>query len=125
MSSLNWGNLHREYAGRSYDPEYTKTRQKALLKDLEVQKDAGIYEYILSGEVRRALLNLRMFDDVDKNIKIKIYRQQDGKCKICGDEMDLDEAHADHIKPWSKGGRTEEANCQVVHRWCNQNKGAK
>ncbi|MCY4673566.1 MAG: DUF262 domain-containing protein [Bacteroidetes bacterium] len=31
MWKHNWGELHREYAGSTYDPEYTKRRQEELL----------------------------------------------------------------------------------------------
>ena len=33
--------------------------------------------------------------------------------------------HADHIMPWSKGGHTVPANCQMLCRDCNLSKGAK
>ncbi|MCY4673342.1 MAG: DUF262 domain-containing protein [Bacteroidetes bacterium] len=122
MHNLNWGDLHRKYGMKTYNPEDTKKKQQELLKDLEVKKKSGIYEYILGGEVQPALLNLRTFDE---NTKTTIYQQQEGKCAICGEAMAYDDAHADHIKPWSKGGRTEESNCQVVHRRCNQSKGAR
>ncbi|MBQ7732389.1 MAG: HNH endonuclease, partial [Synergistaceae bacterium] len=31
----------------------------------------------------------------------------------------------DHITPWSKGGRTELDNCQMLCRECNRRKGSK
>ncbi len=58
MCKHNWGDLHREYAGSTYDSEYTKRRQKELLNDLEVTKDSGVYPYILSGEDRERLKDL-------------------------------------------------------------------
>ena len=32
--------------------------------------------------------------------------------------------HADHITPWSKGGKTTPDNCQMLCRDCNLKKGA-
>jgi len=32
---------------------------------------------------------------------------------------------ADHITPWSEGGKTEEANCQMLCRKCNREKSSK
>ena len=34
------------------------------------------------------------------------------------------EMHADHITPWSKGGKTTPDNCQMLCRDCNLKKGA-
>ena len=49
------------------------------------------------------------------------------ECNICGNRIDKygDEVEVDHIIPWSKGGRTEVNNAQLVHRKCNQKKGVK
>ncbi|MGI6099154.1 MAG: HNH endonuclease, partial [Kiritimatiellia bacterium] len=35
------------------------------------------------------------------------------------------EMEADHITPWSEGGRTEPRNCQMLCRECNRRKGAR
>ena len=35
------------------------------------------------------------------------------------------EMEGDHIKPWSKGGRTIPENCQMLCRNCNRVKGGK
>ena len=32
--------------------------------------------------------------------------------------------HADHIDPWSKGGKTNEDNCQMLCKECNRRKSA-
>jgi 5-methylcytosine-specific restriction endonuclease McrA len=32
---------------------------------------------------------------------------------------------ADHVTPWSKGGKTEPANCQMLCLPCNRQKGSK
>ena len=46
------------------------------------------------------------------------------KCPICGDEFEFEQMHADHITPWSKGGKTTPDNCQMLCRDCNLKKGA-
>ena len=33
------------------------------------------------------------------------------------------EMHADHIKPWSRGGKTVEENCQMLCARHNESKG--
>ena len=121
-AKAEWGRLHREYAGNDYDPAHTKKRFGELFDDYEVTKKVGIYEYILSGEHDEKHLNLRQFT---KELKKKILKDQGGVCRYCKEEITMDQAHADHIKPWSKGGKTEESNCQVLCVSCNLEKGAK
>ena len=44
---------------------------------------------------------------------------------VNGNDMDLvADAIADHIMPWSKGGKTVPDNCQMLCRDCNLKKGA-
>jgi rubredoxin len=46
-------------------------------------------------------------------------------CARCGQEIhDFDDAHVDHKTPYSKGGKTEKANGQLMHRYCNRVKAA-
>lgn len=49
------------------------------------------------------------------------------ECAICGNILDKynDEVEVDHKIPWSKGGRTELVNAQLVHKKCNLTKGCK
>ncbi len=122
MKGVDWGDLYTEYSKNEYDPMYMKSRQDTLLKDDEVTNDKGVYEYILSGETKESLLNLRKFPD---RIRKKFYKKQDGKCAYCLKEIKLYQAHADHITPWSAGGKTEEDNCQILCRDCNLSKSNK
>ncbi|HEX5983113.1 MAG TPA: DUF262 domain-containing protein [Solirubrobacterales bacterium] len=46
-------------------------------------------------------------------------------CAGCGQEIrDFDDAHVDHIKAFSKGGKTVKENGQLMHRYCNRAKGS-
>lgn len=45
-----------------------------------------------------------------------------GVCPYCGEHFELSEMHADHIKPWAKGGPTTAENCQMLCRDCNLKK---
>ena len=122
MKSVDWGKLYTEYSRNEYDSIYVKSRQDALLKDDEVTDNKGVYEYILSGETKESLLNLRKFPN---RIREKFHKKQDGKCAYCLKEIKLHQAHADHITPWSAGGKTEEDNCQILCRDCNLSKSNK
>ena len=87
--------------------------------DDDVTRKPGIYEYLLTGEEKK--LSIRAFDPRDK---AAAYERQQHKCVYCGREFDLGDMHADHITPWSKGGRTVPENCQMLCRDCNLRKGA-
>ena len=53
----------------------------------------------------------------------KKYKECGGVCAHCGKHCTLSEMDADHIVPYSKGGKTEESNCQMLCRHCNRSKG--
>lgn len=44
-------------------------------------------------------------------------------CSYCNNEiLSIDDAEVDHIIPFSKGGKTEISNAQLLHRHCNREK---
>ena len=56
--------------------------------------------------------------------RVKLFLSSDGKCSICG--VDIVEGwHADHILPFSMGGKTHILNGQALCPKCNLSKGAK
>jgi len=67
-----------------------------LLDDYEIKGKSGVYEYILSGETKESLLNLRTFD---KAMKQKIWRERGEKCNLCEKTLSSNDAHADHKNP--------------------------
>jgi len=54
-----------------------------------------------------------------------IYRKGKGICAECGIAVSEESFEADHIKPWSKGGRTIIANGQILCSVCNHRKSNK
>ena len=86
----------------------------------DITNQRGIYEYLLDGDERH--LSIRKFSD---KMAQTAYARQKGKCPICGKKFTFEQMQADHIKPWSKGGRTAADNCQMLCRDCNLKKGAK
>ncbi len=117
---VNWGALYDDHRDMPPDPEAAETETQRLIEDEEVQRQPGIYAYILTGDERH--LNLRTFDD---KVKRRIYERQKGRCVVCRDEFTLAEMDADHITPWAKGGKTVPENCQVLCRADNKRKSAK
>ena len=122
MKGLDWCRLYNLYHGNSYNSSVMANEVKRLHEDDEVQKQKGIYEYLLCRETdpfAGRLLNLRAFD---KREKMAAYSRQEGICPICGEHFEFSEMEGDHIKPWSKGGLTVLENCQMLCRDCNAKK---
>ena len=61
----------------------------------------------------------------ERNEKLQAYTKQNGICKICGKHFELEEMEADHITPWSQGGKTNLENCQMLCKECNRRKSDK
>ena len=114
MNGVEWGYLYNKHKDDTLDPEEIQKRIAELMADDEVQKKSAIYEYILTDE--KKVLNLRTFSERDK---ITMYNRQKGLCAICGKPFEMKEMHGDHIIPWSKGGKTDLSNGQMLCTTCN------
>ena len=91
-----------------------------LMADYDVSAKKGIFAYLLTGEEK--FLSIRKFDERTKK---SVYVQQKKKCALCGKNIRWEEAEADHITPWSKGGKTVIENCQILCKKCNRKKSGK
>ena len=119
MKGLNWGAIFEQFGENIYDTIALEKQIHDLMEDDEINKKAGIYRYVLSGDLRD--LSFRTFD---KKQKREAYERQKGICAHCGKHFELEEMEADHIKPWKEGGTTVAENCQMLCRNCNRVKGA-
>ena len=121
MKGLPWGLYYNKHGNRTdLDPTKLEKEVQRLIADDDVTHNAGIYEYLLTGDERK--LSIRRFERRDA---LAAYERQDHKCAICGKPFDFDQMHADHIKPWSKGGLTVPENCQMLCTTCNLKKSNK
>jgi hypothetical protein len=60
-----------------------------------------------------------------KKIVQKKLDEQKNMCTICNKKIKEDDKYqADHITPWTAGGKTIIENCQIVHERCHQLKSA-
>ncbi|MBO6190415.1 MAG: DUF262 domain-containing protein [Alloprevotella sp.] len=117
MKGLAWGELYNEYKNALLNTAALEEEVALLMQDDEVQKKTGIYEYVLTRDERK--LNLRTFD---KSTARTAYERQQGFCPRCGKHFAIEDMEADHITPWSKGGKTVGENCQMLCRDCNRRK---
>ena len=120
MKGVDWGGLYGRLKDESLDPEELEADVARLMVDDDVTKKTGIYPYLLTGDEK--YLNIRAFSDA---MKQKAYEKQAGICLVCEREFDISEMEADHIDPWSEGGKTNEDNCQMLCRPCNRRKSSK
>ncbi|OFZ32328.1 MAG: HNH endonuclease, partial [Bacteroidetes bacterium RIFCSPHIGHO2_02_FULL_44_7] len=114
MRGVPWGVLYNQFKNETYDPKAIEAETAKLIADEEeVTSQKGIYPYLLTRDEK--YLALRAFPDA---IKRRIYEKQKGICPKCPKtkpkRWELEEMEGDHIKPWSKGGKTVEENCQML-----------
>ena len=119
MKGLDWAMLYDKFGSETLDTAALGRRISTLMRDSEIQRQAGIIPYVLTGDEH--WLDLRAFPD---DIKLAVWEEQGHKCAICGKEFDYEFMEGDHITPWKEGGRTVKENCQMLCRECNRRKSA-
>jgi hypothetical protein len=120
MKGIEWGLLYNRYASKSLSPSSVEAEVSRLMQDEDVTSKKGIYEYILSRTEKH--LSIRAFDD---KMKREAYERQSGICPITNKHYPIEDMEADHIIPWSQGGKTTAGNCQMVERFANRTKSNK
>ena len=119
MKGVDWGSLYNAFKDTNLDADKIEKETDRLIFDDDVTRKAGIYTYILTREEKH--LNIRVFSP---SMKQKVYEKQSGICVRCDDKFTIKEMEADHITPWSEGGKTNEDNCQMLCKKCNREKSA-
>ncbi|EHQ1323936.1 DUF262 domain-containing protein [Campylobacter upsaliensis] len=129
MKGLEWGLFYNTYKDKPLDAKELESKIIELMQDDEVGSKKGVYAYVLSGDEKH--LSLRAFSE---SVKRAVYEKQGGVCANsdghikgvqCPNEkqkLDIKQMEADHIIPWSKGGKTEKENCQMLCVKCNRAK---
>ena len=120
MKGVDWGKLYGVYGKTFNNPTHLEAQIQSLMQDVDVTKKAGIYEYVLTGNLR--VLSVRAFD---ARIKREVFEAQKGVCPHCKGSFVIGEMEADHITPWHEGGKTITDNCQMLCKGCNRTKGGK
>ncbi|EHD9482585.1 DUF262 domain-containing protein [Salmonella enterica subsp. enterica serovar Typhimurium] len=120
MKSVEWGFLYNEFNDKLLDARKLESEIAELMQDEDVTKKSGIYSYVLTR--RERFLSIRAFTDKQKR---EAYERQKGICPRCGNHYQLNEMEADHITPWSEGGKTTADNCQMLCKMDNRVKSAR
>ena len=111
---------------------------KELYADPYVKQRKGVFEYILGNLENKKLLDIRVFDEATKK---SVYAQQTknakdkgiSNCPLCavGNNSNknriykIKEMDADHVTAWSKEGKTDIKNCEMLCKTHNRAKGNK
>lgn len=117
MKGVAWGPLYNRFKDENLDTVALEARVASLMQDEDVSRKPGIYDYVLSGSERA--LSIRAFTD---NMRREAFERQKGICPACTKPFEIGEMEADHITPWSKGGKTIAANCQMLCKADNRTK---
>jgi len=120
MKGLDWGRFYRTHKDDKLNAAKLEQRIVELIEDDEVNNKRGIYEFLLTGNDKT--LSLRVFDE---KTQATIYEKQKGICPDCKKHFDIGAMEADHIIPWSKGGKTVAENCQMLCQKDNRTKSGK
>lgn len=112
--------LYNAYKSTFFDSQKLEEEIKLLMQDEDVTKKSGIYEFVLTRKEK--YLSIRAFTDKQKR---EAYERQKGICTACQKYFELPEMEADHITPWSQGGKTIASNCQMLCKHCNRVKSGK
>lgn len=87
--------------------KYTVEGRKAIHKQIN-HIDTNILKQLMENPNPKA--NIEYNDNL-----LSLYSAQKGKCKICGQELDLEEIYCHHIIPKELGGTDEYKNLIIVH----------
>ena len=94
--------------------------QKAKIKMLCEQK---LQEYVAKRGLSIWDYRLLDKDPIPDSLYYRVLKESGGRCALCGTTRDDRPLHVDHIKPRSRGGKTEYENFQVLCSKCNLTKG--
>jgi HNH endonuclease len=119
MKGVDWGGLYNQFKDGLYDTAELEDEIKALMIDDDVTRKKGIYSYVLTRDEK--YLAIRAFTEAQRR---GAYERQRGICPRCGQHFEIGGMEADHITPWSQGGKTNADNCQMLCLEDNRRKGA-
>jgi len=119
MKGIDWGSLYNQFKSGMYNTADLEAQIKRLMIDDDVTPKKGIYAYVLTGDEK--YLAIRAFTEAQRR---EAYERQAGICPVCKEHFEIDGMEADHITPWSKGGKTKADNCQMLCLADNRRKGA-
>ncbi len=126
MKLVEWGELYyinnKDTCFGKDDARMLRDEVEKLQMDSDVTDKKGIYKYLITNDIK--YLQIRLFTSNDART---VYSKQGGLCnnKECPNKdkkFKFEEMEADHITPWSEGGKTTIDNLQMLCKNCNRRK---
>ncbi|MDB4644225.1 HNH endonuclease [bacterium] len=102
-----------------YDYISSFQREGAKRENIEIRHGVYVRKFLSDYPDLTPKDPKRIFND---NERLVIWRVANMTCQICKKEITLEEMHADHVKPHSKGGATTIENGQCLCSACNLKK---
>jgi len=87
-----------------------------------LSEDAGMFTDFIHTDKFPARTDIKI-EKIGKNLKERIFNDQNGKCNACEAEMEIRNFEIDHIIPRSKNGADTYENFQLLCGSCNRIKG--
>lgn len=81
------------------------------LQSFVQKRGIGIWDYRLLDE-----------EPIPDSLRFQVLKASGGRCQLCGISAKERPIDVDHIKPRSRGGKTESANLQALCSKCNRSK---
>lgn len=117
---IEWGELYNKYKDNTPHDADQKVNDIVNSAKEEIANISKVYEAVLSKKYH--ILTAREFSEQERRRK---WAEQNHTCPYCHKVVDnWRDMHGDHIKPWSKGGKTTYDNLQMLCVECNLKKSA-
>ena len=100
------------------DEGLTEVEVKALILETENKKKKRIQKAVSLMEQVKDMPNEKR-ETIPENVKIYVWRRDEGKCVKCGSQKNLE---YDHDIPVSKGGGNTARNIRILCERCNREK---
>jgi len=96
--------------------EFSDLIKHSISDKTRVERRFDLWKQMLDTVLKDEDLGPRLFSRQEKEAAFK----EDPTCGACLQKISsLDDAHLDHVLPYTKGGPTEPANRALLHRYCN------
>ncbi|MGA3038976.1 MAG: DUF262 domain-containing protein [Vulcanimicrobiaceae bacterium] len=143
IEEYNLGRFPQEF-GEWYEEFERRRLENKLLDEVDPRRNADMVEFtenarndslaaliyrdkVLRQNLFTALTDLEPLDKTrgfSSEQRLFVYLRDGKKCQECGKNLSLEEAHIDHVKPYSSGGATTVTNARLTCIPCNLAKGA-
>jgi len=120
MTSEREGRSWWMFQGKFFveDEKLTETEVKALALET-ISKGKRKIQRVVSLIGREEDAPTKKREMIPEDVKIYVWRRDNGKCVTCGSKKNLE---YDHIIPVSRGGSSTKRNVQILCERCNREK---